>query len=151
MNGFPSGAKTGWIERRNIVLNSITIQGRCVRPIELRYTQAQKPVASFTIAVERDFAQTGEKREADFVDCVAFGNTATFCDKYMEKGGMYIVTGRLQSREWTDKNDNKRVSWEVIADHVYFGESKKNAKPVDVDAPQSSFSELADTDGDLPF
>lgn len=133
------------------MLNTITIQGRCVRPIELRYTQTQKPVASFTIAVERDFAQTGEKREADFVDCVAFGNTATFCDKYMEKGGMYIVTGRLQSREWTDKNDNKRVSWEVVADHVYFGESKKNTKPVDVEAPQSSFSELADTDGDLPF
>lgn len=138
------------------MLNTITIQGRCVRPIELRYTQTQKPVASFTLAVERDFAQTGEKREADFVDCVAFGNTATFCDKYMEKGGMYIVTGRLQSREWTDKNDNKRVSWEVIADHVYFGESKKaEQKPVNVayDEPTTggAFAELSDSDGELPF
>ena len=133
------------------MLNNVTIAGRLTREVELRYTQSQKPVASFTIACERDFAATGEQKETDFVDVVAWNKTADFCHNYLAKGNMVIVTGCLQSREWTDKNDNKRKSWEIIAEHVYFGESKKNAKPVDVNAPQSSFSELADTDGDLPF
>lgn len=133
------------------MLNVVTIAGRCTREIELRYTQSQKAVASFTLACERDFAPTGEKKEVDYVNCVAWGKTGEIIHQYATKGSMLMVSGRLQSREWTDKNDNKRREWEVIADHVYFGESKKNAKPVDVEAPQSTFSELADTDGDLPF
>ena len=132
------------------MLNSVIMQGRLTKDPELRYTQTQKPVATFTLAVDRDYNPTGEK-ETDFPQIVAWNKTAEFVSQYITKGSMVIVTGRLQSREWTDKNDNKRVSWEVVADHVYFGESKKNSKPVDVDAPQSSFSELADTDGDLPF
>lgn len=122
------------------MLNIITIQGRLVKPVEMRYTQAQKPVASFTLAVERDI-----KKDADFIDCVAFGNTATFCEKYMDKGSMYIVSGRLQSREWTDKNDNKRKSWDVLADHVYFCDSKKADKP-------EVFTDISDDNGgELPF
>lgn len=132
------------------MLNSVTLAGRLTKDPELRYTQSQKPVATFTIAVDRDYNPTGEK-ETDFPQIVAWNKTAEFVHQYITKGSMVIVTGRLQSREWTDKNDTKRVSWEVVADHVYFGESKKNTKPVDVEAPQSSFSELADTDGDLPF
>lgn len=132
------------------MLNSVILQGRLTKDPELRYTQTQKPVATFTLAVDRDYNPTGEK-ETDFPQIVAWNKTAEFVHQYITKGSMVIVTGRLQSREWTDKNDNKRREWEVIADHVYFGESKKNAKPVDVNAPQSSFSELADTDGDLPF
>lgn len=134
------------------MLNQIVLMGRLCKSPELRYTQTQKPVATFTIAVDRDYNPTGEK-EADFPQIVAWNKTAEFVSQYITKGSMVIVTGRLQSREWTDKNDNKRVSWEVVADHVYFGESKKNTKPVDVSygEPQSSFSELADTDGDLPF
>lgn len=133
------------------MLNVVTIAGRCTREIELRYTQSQKAVASFTLACERDYAPTGEKKEVDYVNCVAWGKTGEIIHQYATKGSMLMVSGRLQSREWTDKNDNKRREWEVVADHVYFGESKKNAKPVDVEAPQSSFTELADTDGDLPF
>lgn len=132
------------------MLNSVTLQGRLTKDPELRYTQTQKPVATFTIAVDRDYNPTGEK-ETDFPQIVAWNKTAEFVHQYFTKGSMVIVTGRLQSREWTDKNDTKRREWEVIADHVYFGESKKSAKPVDVEAPQSSFTELADTDEDLPF
>jgi len=133
------------------MLNVVTIAGRCTREIELRYTQSQKAVASFTLACERDFAPTGEKKEVDYVNCVAWGKTGEIIHQYATKGSMLMVSGRLQSREWTDKNDNKRREWEVVADHVYFGESKKNAKPVDVEAPQSTFSDLSDTEGDLPF
>lgn len=132
------------------MLNSVILQGRLTKDPELRYTQTQKPVATFTIAVDRDYNPTGEK-ETDFPQIVAWNKTAEFVHQYFTKGSMVIVTGRLQSREWTDKNDTKRREWEVIADHVYFGESKKSAKPVDVEAPQSSFTELADTDEDLPF
>ena len=132
------------------MLNTITVQGRCVKAIDLRYTQSQKPVASFTLACERDFAQTGEKREADFIDVVAFGNTADFCHKYLDKGSMAIISGRLQSREWTDKDGNKRKAWEIVADRVYFGESKKK----DEQGKQNTSAKLQDLeedDPDLPF
>lgn len=137
------------------MLNDITIQGRICNDVTLRYTQSQKPVASFTLAVERDFAPTGEKKETDFPHITAWNNLATFCDKYLSKGNMIIVRGRLQSREWTDKHDQKRTEWEIVADNIYFCESKKSEqKPVNVsyDEPtKSAFTEMADSDGELPF
>ena len=104
------------------MLNKIIIQGRMTRDPELRYTQSQKPVASFTLACDRDYVQTGEDRQADFFDCVAFGKIGEFVDQYILKGQMAVVTGRLQFSDWTDKEGIKRRSAQVVADHVYFGE-----------------------------
>lgn len=132
------------------MLNSVILQGRLTKDPEIRYTQSQKPVATFTLAVDRDYNPTGEK-ETDFPQIVAWNKTAEFVHQYITKGSMVIVTGRLQSREWTDKNDNKRVSWEVIADRVYFGESKRESAPKAVDISASSFADLDEADPDLPF
>ncbi len=134
------------------MLNQIVLMGRLVKAPELRYTQSQKPVISFTVACERDFAASGEKREADYIDCVAWNNTANFIHDHFVKGSAIIVTGRLQSRDWTDKDGNKRRAWEIITDRVYFGESKKQEpKPVAGAPVNVQYSEMADTDGELPF
>ena len=107
--------------------NHIGIMGRLVRDPELRRTQSGTPVVSFTIAVDRDFTdKTGEKA-TDFIDVVAWRSTAEFVSKYFTKGRMAVVSGRLQIRPWTDKDGNKRKSAEVVADHVYFGDSKKES------------------------
>lgn len=110
------------------MLNRIDLMGRLTRDVELRHTQSQTPVASFTLAVDRDFAdkQSGEK-QTDFIDCVAWRNTAEFVNKYFRKGSMAVVSGRLQIRDYTDKDGNKRRAAEVVADNIYFGESKKTA------------------------
>jgi len=108
------------------MLNHITIMGRLTRDPELRYTQSQVPVASFTVAVERDYAQGGQ-RETDFIDCVAWRQTGEFVSKYFQKGGMIVVDGRLQSRHWEDRDGNKRVNWEINADRCYFGEAKRES------------------------
>lgn len=129
------------------MLNHSEIMGRLCADPELRYTQNQTPVASFTIACERDF---GDK-QTDFIDCVAWRNTAEFASKYFRKGSMAIVTGRLQFREWTDKNNSKRRNAEINVENIYFGESKRN---INENATQieSSFSEMTDVnEGDLPF
>ena len=109
------------------MLNHIVLMGRLVRDPELRRTQAGVPVASFRIAVDRDFGnrETGE-READFIDIVAWRGTGEFVSKYFAKGRMAVVSGRLQMRNWTDNNGQKRISAEVVAENVYFGESKKD-------------------------
>lgn len=109
------------------MLNKIFLMGRLTRDPELRYTQSQTAVASFTIAVDRDFSnkESGEK-ETDFIDIVAWRNTAEFVSKYFAKGRMAVVVGRLQIRPWTDKEGNKRKATEVVADTVYFGDSKKD-------------------------
>ena len=106
------------------MLNHITIMGRLTRDPELRRTNSGKAVASFTVAVDRDFSQ-GDQKETDFIDCVAWKNTAEFVSKYFSKGSMAVVSGRLQIRSWTDKDGNKRRTAEVVADSVYFGDSKK--------------------------
>ena len=130
-------------------LNYIVLMGRLTKDPEYRMTQTQKAVTSFKIAVDRDYNQ-GEK-QTDFVDIVTFGKTAEFVHSYFSKGMMAIVEGKLQSREWTDKNDQKRVQWEVLADRVRFGESKREKKPVNVSA-DSAFTELSgEIDGELPF
>lgn len=131
------------------MLNKICLCGRLVRDPELRYTQSQKAVAGFTLACERDFS--GEEKQADFIEVVAWGKTAEFVKKYFAKGSMAVVSGRLQLRDWTDKDGNKRRTAEVIAENVYFGESKKKDEPNDA-APRGTFTELEDDDdGQLPF
>lgn len=102
------------------MLNKIVLMGRLTRDPELRHTQSGTAVASFSLAVDRDFkGQNGEK-ETDFIDVVAWRNTGEFVSKYFSKGRMAVVSGRLQIRDWTDKDGNKRRSAEVIADNVYF-------------------------------
>ena len=134
-------------------LNRITIMGRLTRDPELRRTQSGAPVTSFTMAVDRDFKSQSGDKETDFIDVVAWRNTAEFAAKYFTKGRMAIASGRLQIRNWQDNNGNKRRSAEVIADSIYFGDSKpQDAQPavhaVNVDA--SDFDEIED-DPDFPL
>ena len=111
------------------MLNHIVIMGRLTRDTELRRTGTGIAVASFTVAVDRDFGgRDGGERETDFIDCVAWRQTGEFVSKYFTKGSMIVVSGRLQIRGWTDKDGNKRRSAEVVADNVYFGESKRSAE-----------------------
>ena len=131
------------------MLNMITVMGRLTRAPELRYTQNQLPVVSFAVACERDYAQTGEKKETDFIDCVAWRKTAEFIHQYFDKGQMIAVNGRLQMRPWTDRNGNKRVSAEIVVDHAYFGEAKRQGGGVAASA--EDFSDFYVSDGDLPF
>ena len=155
------------------MLNHIVIMGRLTRDPELRRTQTGTAVASFTLAVDGDFKdkQTGQK-PVYWIDCVAWSHTAEFMARYLsEKGRMAVVDGHLQSRTWEDKNGNKRKSVEVVADNVYFGDSKRDGGsgrqesysggdggysasaggyPVQPDL-DSEFSELTTDDGDLPF
>ena len=158
------------------MLNQIVLMGRLTRDPELRRTGSGVAVASFTLAVDRDFAAQGAEKETDFVDIVAWRNTAEFVSKYFTKGRMAVVTGRLQIRNWQDKEGNKRRSAEVVADNVYFGDSKRdNAEggfnqtqgyaqsfnqvpqqpayqaPQNVSAASSDFSMLSDDDPELPF
>lgn len=158
------------------MLNHITIMGRMTRDPELRRTGSGTAVASFTLAVDRDFAPDGQEKETDFIDCVAWRNTGEFVSKYFTKGRMAVVSGRLQIRGWTDKDGNKRRTAEVIADNVYFGDSKPEGNQGGYNAPapssygaaapgygagqyggysapsgRSDFAMLEDDDGDLPF
>ena len=145
------------------MLNHIVIMGRLTRDPELRYTQSQTAVASFRLAVERDYAGQGQERQTDFIDCVAWRSTAEFVSKYFQKGSMAVVSGRLQLRDWTDRDNNKRRSAEIVVDNVYFGASKRDSESsggtsqyrAPSPAPQqpngSQFTELDDTDEELPF
>ena len=111
------------------MLNHIVIMGRLVRDPELRRTGTGIAVASFRVAVDRDYApKDGSERKADFIDCVAWRQTGEFISKYFTKGRMIIVDGRLEMRDWTDKDGNKRVAAEVVADNVYFGDSKRDGE-----------------------
>lgn len=138
------------------MLNKIFLQGRMVRDPELRHTQSGTAVASFTLAVDRDFKGKDGNRETDFIDCVAWRSTAEFASRFFGRGRMAVVTGSLQLRDWTDKEGNKRRTAEVIAESVYFGDSKRDpldkladdAAPV---APAGEFAELTEDDGELPF
>ena len=161
------------------MLNHIVLMGRLTRDPELRRTANGVAVASFTLAVDRDFAAAGAEKETDFIDIVAWRNTAEFVSKYFTKGRMAVVSGRLQIRNWQDKEGNKRRSAEVVADNVYFGDSKRDRAdggsfnqsqgyaqsfnqipqqqqpayqaPQNVSAAPSDFSMLSDDDPDLPF
>ena len=149
------------------MLNHITIMGRLTRDPELRRTGSGIAVASFTLAVDRDFGgKDGGERETDFIDCVAWRQTGEFVSKYFTKGRMAVVSGRLQIRNWNDKEGNKRRTAEVVADNVYFGDSNKRegeagsyAAPAagfggysaPAAAPASDFAMLDDDDAQLPF
>lgn len=111
-----------------MALNTIIIMGRLTRDPEKRQTGSGVPVTNFSVAVDRDFGknENGEK-EVDFIDCVAWRSTAEFVEKYFSKGSMIVVKGSLQIRNWEDKDGNKRRSAEVVADNVYFGESKRSS------------------------
>ena len=149
------------------MLNHITIMGRLTRDPELRRTGSGVAVASFTVAVDRDFGknENGEK-ETDFIDCVAWRQTGEFVSKYFTKGRMAVVSGRLQIRSWTDKDGNKRRTAEVVADNVYFGDSRREGESAGgysapagsfggysapAAAPASDFAMLEDDDAQLPF
>ncbi len=149
------------------MLNHIVVMGRLTRDPELRRTGTGVAVTSFTVAVDRDFGsrENGE-RETDFIDCVAWRQTGEFVSKYFAKGRMAVVSGRLQIRNWTDKEGNKRRTAEIVADNVYFGDSKRDsdgnfaaaaapaytgyAAPA-ASAPVSDFAMLSDDDAQLPF
>lgn len=131
------------------MLNNIVIMGRLTRDPELRRTSSGVAAASFALACERDFAAQGADKETDFVDIVAWRSTAEFVSKYFTKGRMAVVSGRLQIRNWEDKEGNKRRSAEILADHVYFGEGKKDR--AETYEPQGGFGEITDDDPDLPF
>ena len=159
------------------MLNHITIMGRLTRDPELRRTGTGIAVASFTVAVDRDFGgRDGGEKETDFIDCVAWRQTGEFVSKYFTKGRMIVVSGRLQIRSWTDKDGNKRRTAEVVADNVYFGDSKRDgdnayggnsygsnaygAAPAapsfggysaPAGNPASDFAMLDDDDAQLPF
>ena len=159
------------------MLNHIVIMGRLTREPELRRTGSGIAVASFTVAVDRDFSgRDGGEKETDFIDCVAWRQTGEFVSKYFTKGSMIVVSGRLQIRNWNDKDGNKRRSAEVVADNVYFGESKRSdsgnayggntyggnsySAPAQAPsfggysapaAPASDFAMLDDDDAQLPF
>ena len=147
------------------MLNRIVIMGRLVRDPELRTTPSGVSVTSFTLAVDRDFAdkQSGEK-ETDFIDCVAWKHTADFVSKYFTKGRMAVVSGRLQVRKWQNKEGENRYSTEVVADNVYFGDSKKEessgnsygqqggySAPAYPATPAQDFAMIEDDDAQLPF
>ena len=159
------------------MLNHITLMGRLVRDPELRRTGSGVAVASFRIAVDRDYApKDGGERKADFIDCVAWRQTGEFISKYFTKGRMIVVDGRLEMRDWTDKEGNKRISAEVNVENAYFGDSKRDgdsgssyggnayggnnsyAAPAPnyggysaPAAPASDFAMLDDDDAQLPF
>ena len=136
------------------MLNHIVLMGRLTRDPELRHTGNGTAVASFSLAVDRDYkGQSGEK-ETDFVDIVAWRSTADFVSKFFTKGRMTVVEGRLQLRDWTDKDGGKRRSAEVVAEHVYFGDSKQRFELDTASAPPASgdFREIPeDEEGELPF
>ena len=150
------------------MLNRIVLMGRLTRDPELRRTQNGTAVTSFSLAVDRDFKSQNGEKETDFIDIVAWRSTAEFVCNYFSKGRMAVVEGRLQIRDWKDREGNNRRSAEVMADNVYFGDSKRDSAPSGgYDAPPaygapaggyappaagpSGFAELDDQDGELPF
>lgn len=146
------------------MLNKIILMGRLTRDPELRRTQSGTAVASFALAVDRDYKAKGAEKETDFVDIVAWRNTAEFASKYFSKGRMAVVEGRVQVRSYTDKEGNKRRAFEVVAENIYFGDSKKesgnsgnygdNGYGADYaggDYGSSNFQEVDEDDGELPF
>ena len=136
------------------MLNHIVLMGRLTRDPELRHTGSGISVASFTLAVDRDFKNQDGKKECDFIDVVAWRGAGEFVSKYFDKGSMAVVSGRLQIRNWTDNEGNKRRSAEVVADNVYFGSSKCDTSSGGYDAPSDGFTDfttLEKDDSDLPF
>lgn len=134
------------------MLNQIVIMGRLTKDVELRRTNTGTPVASFTLAVDRDFApKGGGEKETDFIECVAWKGTAEFVDKYFSKGRMAVVSGRLQIRSWQDKDGNKRKTAEIVASNVYFSDSKKDTEANAEPPTPNDYEVLSGDDEGLPF
>ena len=138
------------------MLNHITAAGRLTKDPELRRTQNGVAVASFTIACDRDIKDASGNKQTDFIDCVAWRNTAEFVDKYFTRGRMAIVSGRLQIREWTDNNGNKRRNAEILAESVYFADSKRAVENTEKNETKEAaqtvdFDQVEIDDDDLPF
>lgn len=141
------------------MLNHIVVMGRLVRDPELRYTQNGIAVTSLTLAVDRDYSgKDGSEKETDFIDVVAWRNTAEFVANYFTKGRMAVVAGRLQIRPWEDKEGNKRKTAEILAASVYFGDSKKDGQPNQSRSTSSSHDDWAElgreidgSDDEIPF
>lgn len=133
------------------MLNKIFLMGRLTRDPELRRTSNGTAVASFTLAVDRDYkSQSGEK-ETDFIDVVAWRSSAEFVSRYFAKGRMAVVEGRLQIRDWTDKDGGKRRSAQVVADNIYFGDSKRTVSDSDTPAAGEISEIPEEEEGELPF
>ena len=155
------------------MLNHVVVMGRLTKDPELRYTQGQVAVCSFSIAVDRDYSSgDGQQKQTDFFDVVAWRHNGEFVSKYFQKGRMIVVSGRLQARRWQDNNGNNRSTVEIVAENCYFGDSKKDqesgnsapsqgggyyaqhgqygAQSVPVQT-QQQFTEMDDDDDDLPF
>lgn len=136
------------------MINKVFLQGRLVADPELRHTQQGTPVASYRLAVDRDYkSKDSNAQNTDFVNIVSWRNTAEFVSRYFTKGRMMLVEGRLQMRSYTDKDGNRRVAAEVVTDNVHFADSRKDGSNNEDGSLQESagFEELADDDGDLPF
>ena len=135
------------------MLNRVIIMGRCTSDPELRRTGNGTAVTSFTLAVDRDFSK--EEKKADFINCVAWRQTGEFISKYFAKGRMMVVDGRLEMRDWTDKDGNKRTSAEVVVDNAYFGDSKKESSAAPAketgNTSAAEYTMLTDEDAQLPF
>ena len=149
--------------------NGVHIMGRITRDLELRHTQSGTAVCQFCVAVTRSFKDANGEYQSDFIDCVAWRNSAEFITKYFSKGALIALDGELQTRNYTDKDGNKRRSAEVVADNVYFGDSRRDAAEGGYSAPSygapaggrasapaasysfSDFAEIGEEDGDLPF
>ena len=131
------------------MLNHIVMMGRLTRDPELRQTGSGTSVASFTIAVDRDRKTAEGEKETDFIDVVAWRHTAEFVSKFFTKGKLAVVSGRLQMRSWTDKDGNKRRTAEIVAENVYFGDSKKDT--ADSNNGFGEFPVVDSNDDDLPF
>ena len=132
------------------MLNYIVVMGRLTHDPELRKTASGVSVASFSVAVDRDFSQQDGKKETDFIDVVAWRNTAEFAAKYFTKGRMAVVSGRLQIRNWEDKEGNKRRTAEILAENIYFGDSKKDDDGGSAPAPTQGFGAPAQSGGFMP-
>lgn len=138
------------------MLNHITAAGRLTKDPELRRTQNGVAVASFTIACDRDIKDASGNKQTDFIDCVAWRSTAEFVDKYFTRGRMVIVSGRFQMREWTDKNGNNRRNAEILAENVYFADSKRTVENTEKNETKEAahtvdFDQVEIDDDDLPF
>lgn len=110
------------------MLNKVIAQGRLIAEPDLRYTKSQTPVVSFSLAVERDFKGDDGKRQTDFINCVAWRSTAEFVSKYFHKGDMSVISGRLQSQKYADKNGTDRMKWEVLIENIYFAANRKKER-----------------------
>ena len=140
------------------MLNHIVLMGRLTRDPELRHTQSGLPVCTFSIACQRDFRSADGEKAVDYIDIVAWRGTAEFVNNYFAKGRMAVVDGRLQLRDWVDRDGNNRRSAEVVANSVNFGDSRPQNQPVPAPAyagssvaPGQSWSDIGDLEGDLPF